>query len=111
MKRYGQVIGIKPDRLEVYKQLHAAVWPAVLKKISECNIKNYSIYVYENGDKSLLFASFEYHGSDFEADMAKMADDKMTQEWWSICVPMQTPVEGRRPGEHWHSMEEVFHYD
>jgi L-rhamnose mutarotase len=31
MKRYGQLIGIKPERLKVYKQLHAAVWPAVLK--------------------------------------------------------------------------------
>jgi len=111
MKRYGQVIGIKPERLEVYKQLHAAVWPAVLKQISASNLKNYSIYLYENGDKSLLFASFEYHGDDFEGDMAKMAEDKMTQEWWSICTPMQTPVEGRKPGEHWHSMEEVFHYD
>ena len=35
MKRYAQVIGIKPERIEVYKQLHAAVWPAVCKVIGE----------------------------------------------------------------------------
>ena len=111
MRRYGQMIGIKPERLAVYKQLHAAVWPAVLGKIEASNIKNYSIYVYENGEKSLLFASFEYHGTDFAGDMAQMAADPMTQEWWAICTPMQTPVEGRRPGEHWYTMEEVFHHD
>ena len=28
MKRYGSVIGVKPEKLEEYKKLHAAVWPA-----------------------------------------------------------------------------------
>ncbi|HUV95144.1 MAG TPA: L-rhamnose mutarotase, partial [Anaerolineae bacterium] len=30
MKRYGMVIGVKLDKLEEYKRLHAAVWPGVL---------------------------------------------------------------------------------
>ena len=28
LKRYGQVIGLKPDQIEAYLRLHAAVWPA-----------------------------------------------------------------------------------
>ena len=48
MKRYGMLIGIKPEKIEKYKKLHAAVWPDVLKKISECNIRNYSIYLKDN---------------------------------------------------------------
>ena len=111
MKRYGQVIGIKPDRIAVYKQLHAAVWPAVLQQIAASNIKNYSIYLYENGEQSKLFAYMEYHGTDFDADMAAMAADPMTQEWWAICSPMQVPVEGSKPGEKWHDLEEVFHQE
>lgn len=107
MKRYAQVIGIKPDRIEVYKQLHAAVWPAVLKQIHTSNIRNYSIYLYNN----MLFAYFEYIGDDFEGDMAKMAADPMTQEWWAICSPMQTPMAGAQAGEKWHNIEEVFHID
>ena len=43
MKRYGSVIGVKPEKLEEYKKLHADVWPAVLAMISECNIGNSSI--------------------------------------------------------------------
>lgn len=107
MKRYAQIIGIKPDRIEVYKQLHAAVWPAVLKQIHASNMRNYSIYLHN----SMLFAYFEYIGDDFDGDMAKMAADPMTQEWWAICSPMQTPVAEAQAGEKWHNIEEVFHTD
>ena len=30
MKRYGMVINVKPEKIEEYKKLHAAVWPDVL---------------------------------------------------------------------------------
>ncbi|MHB9029278.1 MAG: L-rhamnose mutarotase, partial [Candidatus Latescibacterota bacterium] len=44
MKRYGMALRLQPGAYEKYKQLHAAVWPSVLKMIAECNIRNYSIY-------------------------------------------------------------------
>jgi L-rhamnose mutarotase len=106
MKRYGQIIGVDPQQFETYKEYHAAVWPDVLKTISECNIRNYSIF-HKDG---LLFAYFEYIGEDFAADMAKMAADPSTQKWWEIMEPMQRPVENRREGEWWATMEEVFHF-
>jgi hypothetical protein len=43
----GMVIGLKPDRIETYKRLHAETWPEILAKISECNITNYSIFLRE----------------------------------------------------------------
>jgi L-rhamnose mutarotase len=107
MKRYGSVIGVRPEKLEEYKKLHAAVWPAVLDMIREVNIRNYSIY-YRDG---LLFSYFEYVGDDFEADMAKMAADPTTQEWWAVCKPCQEPLDTRAEGEWWADMEEVFHTD
>ena len=107
MQRFGQVIGIKKERLKEYTELHANTWPDVLKKIEECNISNYSIYHY--GD--LLFAYMEYHGDDFEADMAKMAADETTQKWWDICMPMQEPVADRAEDEWWKTLDEVFHTD
>ena len=58
-----------------------------------------------------LFAYFEYVGDDFDADMAKMASDPKTQEWWDIMMPMQEPLETRADGEWWANMEEVFHTD
>ena len=107
MKRYGQVIKVRPERLEEYKKLHAAVWPGVLEMISKCNIRNYSIF-FRDG---CLFAYFEYVGNDFNADMAKMAADLVTQEWWAVCKPCQQPVETATSGEWWGNMEEVFHTD
>jgi L-rhamnose mutarotase len=107
MKRYGQIIGIKPEALEDYQKHHAAVWPEVLDMIHKCNIRNYSIFLRDH----LLFAYFEYIGDDFEADMARMAADPKTQEWWAIMEPMQAPLENRAEGEWWANMEEVFHTD
>ena len=105
MQRYGMVIKVKPDKFQVYKQLHAQVWPDVLKMIKECNIRNYSIY-HKDG---YLFSYFEYVGGDFESDMAKMAADPTTQKWWDVCKPCQEPLETRAEGQWWASMEEVFH--
>jgi L-rhamnose mutarotase len=95
MKRYGQVIGVRPEDFERYKKYHAAVWPEVLDMIGKCNIRNYSIFHKDN----MLYAYFEYTGDDFAADMARMAADPKTQ------------VATRRAGEWWAEMEEVFHLD
>ena len=106
MQRIGMVIGVKPETVEEYKRLHAAVWPEVLAMISACNIQNYSIFL--NEPENLLFSFFEYHGTDFSTDMAKMAADPKTQEWWAVCMPCQAPLETRKEGEWWAGMEEVF---
>jgi len=105
MKRYGQVLRVRAEHLESYKEYHRSVWPEVLATIRACHIRNYSIY-YRDG---LLFAYYEYMGNDFAADMAKMAADPKTQEWWAVMMPMQQPVETAAQGEWWAPMEEVFH--
>ena len=107
MQRYGMVIQVKPEKLEEYKRLHAAAWPGVLKMIHECNIRNYSIYLKDG----YLFSYFEYVGDDFTADMARMAADQTTQEWWKLTDPCQEPLPTRQQGEWWANMEEVFHTD
>jgi len=75
MVRYGQVIRIKNGKLDEYKKYHAAVWPGVLAKITDCNIRNYSIYQKDG----FLFSYYEYVGENYEADMKRMADDPLTQ--------------------------------
>jgi L-rhamnose mutarotase len=107
MKRYGQVIGVKPEHFDLYRKYHADVWPEILGMIRECNIRNYSIFHKDN----MLYAYYEYTGTDYDGDMAKMAADPKTREWWSIMEPMQDPVATRNPGEWWANMEEVFHLD
>ncbi len=105
--RHGQMLKVRPEKIDEYVRYHAAVWPEVLRTIYECNIRNYSIFLKDD----TLFAYFEYIGDNFEADMAKMAADPKTQEWWAIMMPMQAPIATRKEGEWWAEMKEVFHTD
>ncbi|HJV61318.1 MAG TPA: L-rhamnose mutarotase, partial [Albitalea sp.] len=89
MQRMGMVIGIEPDRIAEYKRLHAAVWPAVLARLAASHIRNYSIFLRE--PENLLFGCWEYHGNDYEADMAAIAADAETRRWWTFCAPCQRP--------------------
>jgi L-rhamnose mutarotase len=107
MKRYGQVIKVRPEKLEEYKKLHRRVWPEVLRMIKKSHIRNYSIF-YRDG---YLFSYFEYAGDNYKADMARMAADPKTREWWTLTDPCQQPVETAAAGEWWAAMEEVFHAD
>ena len=109
MKRMGMVIGIRPDKIAEYKRLHAETWPDILAKISDCNIRNYTIFLRE--PENLLFGYWEYHGRDFAADAAKMAADPTTQRWWDLTDPCQERLDSAAEGEQWSMMEEVFHHD
>jgi L-rhamnose mutarotase len=107
VRRFGQVIRVRPERIPEYEELHAEPWPGVLDMIRAANVRNYSIFRHGN----LLFAYFEYVGTNFEADMARMAADPTTQEWWKLTDAMQEPFEERPPGAWWLTIPEVFHTD
>jgi L-rhamnose mutarotase len=90
-----------------YRELHAAVWPGVLARIQVSGIRNYTIFL----RAGVLFSYFEYVGDDYEADMAAMAADPVTQDWWRLTDPCQQPMPGAADGEKWSPLEEVFHVD
>ena len=58
-----------PEKREEYLELHRDVWPRVEATITECGIRNFTIFVL--GD--VLFGYYEYVGDDYEADQARMA--------------------------------------
>ncbi len=107
MRRYGMTIRLRPEAEAEYRRFHRSVWPEVLATITACNLRNYTIFL----ENDVLFGYFEYIGEDFGADMAKMAADPKTQEWWTIMKPMQVPSPDRREGDWWTNMDEVFHTD
>ncbi len=109
MERMGLVIGLKPEVIAEYKRIHAAVWPEILKAIRDSNIRNYTIFLRQ--PENLLFATWEYHGKDFAADMEKIRTAPRMREWWDITDPMQIPFTTRKEGEWWATMENVFHTD
>jgi L-rhamnose mutarotase len=106
-RRFGQLIHVRPERIEEYERLHADPWPGVVAQISRSNIRNYTIF--RHGTE--LFAYFEYVGSDFAADMAAMAADPETRRWWALTDAMQDRLPDREPGSWWKTLDEIFHVD
>src|SRR5438105_1461073 len=102
MKRFGQMIRLRPEVIEEYKRIHVKIWPEIEQAIQESGITNYSIYLKDG----IMFAYFEYTGKDeeFEARMEKMANARRMQEWWGVTKAMQIPLETRTPGEWWANM-------
>ena len=111
VQRFGSVIGLKEEKKDYYNKLHANPWPEINAMIKKCNIRNYSIYECELDGKLYLFSYFEYVGDDFKKDMARMAADPKTNEWWAETAPCQIKLPGTPEGEQWKSIEEVYHLD
>ena len=105
MQRHLQLVGVRPDKRDEYLELHAAVWPEIEQRISDSNITNYSIFIL--GDR--LAAYFEYIGDDFAADMAAMAADPKTREWWALTDPCQEPLPDAASGAIWADATEIWH--
>jgi L-rhamnose mutarotase len=110
VKRLAWVTGLKPERAEDYRRLHANPWPDVNRKLKECHIRNFSIHQREIEGKQYLFAYLEYTGEDFDADMERMAADPETQRWWKETDPCQSPLpDAAAKGKIWSDTVEVYY--
>jgi len=104
MQRFGMVIGIKSDRLDEYKKLHEAVWPEVLDVLRKYHISNYSIFQKDD----FLFGYLEYSGEDLAEDFERMGEEAIMKKWYSVCGPCQQPLDSKKDGEWWATMDQVF---
>jgi len=110
IKRFGQVIEVKAEKLEEYRALHADSHPGVRHLLKKYNIHNYSIFLHQLDDgKFYLFSYFEYTGTDFGADMEKLKNNPENQAWWKLTDPCQKPIQNRKAEEKWADMELVYH--
>jgi len=110
VQRHAWVTGLKRHKAAYYHQLHANPWPAVNAKLTACHIHNFSIYEREISGKTYLFAYLEYTGSNFDADMKKMAADPETQRWWKETDPCQSPLpDALAKGKIWADTQELYH--
>jgi L-rhamnose mutarotase len=107
VKRVGMVIGVRPEKIEEYKALHADSNPGVRDLLNKYHMHNFSIYLHKIKGKYYEFGYYEYTGDDYEGDMAKLDAEPRTKEWLAVCDPMQIPLEGKS----WVQMEEVYHND
>ena len=109
MRRYSQVLKLRPEYRDDYVRHHAAVWPGVLAQIRRSNIRNYSIYLRE--PENLLFGYWEYSGTDYAADMKVLDGLAISRKWLALTDPCQAKLPTARDGEWWSFMPEIFHLD
>jgi L-rhamnose mutarotase len=86
-RRFAQIIKLKPECVDQYKECHAAVWPEVQRQIKACNIQDYSIC--HDPETRILFASFKYVGYDYAGDMERMRENPKVREWWAMTDSYQ----------------------
>ena len=104
MIRKGMVRAIKPECIKEYKKTHSDVWPEILERITNCKIKNYSVFSQDDR----LFSFFEYYGENFEQDTKIMRENSIFQKWEKVHEHMFMPLENRTKDEGWIQLEEVF---
>ena len=106
-KRIGMVIGLKTDKIEEYKKLHADSNSGVRDLLSKYNMHNFSIFLKQLDDgKWYLFGYYEYTGDNYESDMAALDKEKRNIEWLEMTDPMQNPLNGERS---WSKMDQVYY--
>jgi L-rhamnose mutarotase len=109
-QRYVWITGLKPEKAQRYRELHANPWPGVNRAIKESHIQNFSIHEREIDGKLYLIAYLEYTGTNFDQDMKKMAADRETQRWWKETDPCQLPLpDALAKGKIWSDSEELYY--
>jgi L-rhamnose mutarotase len=106
-QRIGMVIGIKSDQISAYEALHAASNPGVRDLLTKYHMHNFSIFIHQLDDgKYYLFGYYEYTGTNYKDDMAKLAAEPRNQKWLSVTDSMQMPLSGEKS---WAKMQQVYH--
>ena len=101
VRRFGMVVNVHPERREDYLRLHREVWPGVEAAMRDNGMRNFSIWIIEN----TLFGSYEGVGDDYEAGQARIKADELSQQWWALTDPCQTPFGDAPDGVIWRAME------
>lgn len=105
MERVCFQLQVKPDRLEEYKERHAAIWPDMLRALKDTGWNNYSLFLRPDG---LLIGYVETE--DFAAAQHAMAATEVNARWQSEMGEFFVELEGR-PDEAFVRIEEVFHLE
>jgi L-rhamnose mutarotase len=105
MPRVAFRLKIKPGKEAEYDESHRHVWPALLAKLKEVGISDYSIFRREQD----LFLVMRV--DDFDAAWRALDQDPTNIKWQQEMSKLFEAVPGLKPGEKFAMMEEVFRLD
>jgi L-rhamnose mutarotase len=96
---------VKPERLAEYRERHAAVWPEMLRALSDTGWHNYSLFVRPDG---LLIGYFETDSLDDAR--AGMARTGVHARWQAEMAEFFVDLDGA-PDERFLELTEAFHLE
>jgi L-rhamnose mutarotase len=103
MPRVAFRLRIKPGKEEAYDIAHKNVWPALLAKLKEVGISDYSIF---RRDQDLILVM---QVDDFDVAWTALDNDPTNLKWQHEMSALFEPITGLKPGERFPMMQEVFY--
>ncbi|MDN3295195.1 L-rhamnose mutarotase [Streptomyces ficellus] len=104
MQRVCFLLKVRQDRVDEYRERHAAVWPEMLDALSATGWHNYSLFLRDDG---LLVGYLETE--DFAEAQAAMAATEVNARWQAEMGEFFEALDGGRPDEAMKPLTEVFH--
>jgi L-rhamnose mutarotase len=104
MQRVCFLLKVRADRLDEYRERHAAVWPEMLQALAASGWHNYSIFARDDG---LLVGYVE--ADDLAAAQAAVAGTDVNARWQARMTEL-FGSDGP-PDEAWEVLPEVFHLE
>lgn len=106
-KRYCFALDLvnDPALIAEYEAYHRAVWPEILKSITDAGITDMEIYRFGNR----LFMIMDTDESfSFERKAAMDAGNTRVDDWEAQMWKYQQAIPGAKPGEKWVLMDRIF---
>jgi L-rhamnose mutarotase len=105
MPRVAFRLRIRAGKEEEYDIAHRNVWPALLAKLKEVGVSEYSIF---RRDQDLFLVM---QVRDFDAAWRELDKDPTNLNWQKEMSLLFEPVPGLKPGEKFAMMKEVFYLE
>ena len=104
MPRVCFQLQVKPERMAEYRERHAAVWPEMREALTATGWRNYSLFLSGTG---MVIGCLEC--DDFKAALQAMEQTDVNARWQAEMGEFFVGLEGRRPDEGFHRLDEIFH--
>ena len=90
MHRICFELTVAPDRIDEYRERHAAVWPSMLREIEASGRRNYSLFLRPDGHLVGYYETEDPRASD-----DYLAASAVAAEWERDMAPFFVSLEGR----------------
>ncbi|TFD72884.1 L-rhamnose mutarotase [Cryobacterium gelidum] len=104
-RRVCFALQVKPERIDEYRERHAAVWPEMLRALKATGWNNYSLFLRQDG---LLIGYFET--ADLASAQAGMAATAVNARWQAEMGEFFVALDGS-PDTGFLQLTEAFHLE